>query len=764
MTRRLSVLAISPVAEAGGAENLLLGVLAGLADRGVRVCLVVLGSGPLPRLAAERGISVSEGPALSFRSPGSVALSALSVRRAARNFAADLVLASHAKGQLIGRLACGGHQVQVTQLYDPPGWSVSSMLAARLPGLRLAITAETAATHALRNPAWPPVVIPPGIDLHRLKRLAEEGDGPGTWARAGVDSPGARIVMVGRLQRFKGHLDFIEMASIVLRRQPSTRFLMVGPDSPLEPNLRSELKAEIARRGLAGAVALADRLSDADLAATIAVANLLVHPAQREPFGLVVAEALALGTPVIAYAASGPRNILSKGGGLLVPPGDIDRLARAVTNSINDPDLVDAWRVEGRAAMRAFDLGRTVGRYLEVINQAVHEGPPRAVPEIRRGTVAMMGAVPPGASGVRDYGHLLATELRRRHVPIVEDWVENDGVTLRRSMTSSARLLGLALQRPSPHCALWHYSPFAYSYRGLPGPGILVGLVLRARRRRVVTVLHELAYTCQPGMSTRRQRLTARAQHAALKIVLLGSHHVVVTTTHRRNQLSTSRRGPAVEVIPVFATIPVARPALPRQEKQFWAAVLGYAGDGARPDVLLDAISLTHSLVGLRLVLLGAPGQASSAGREWQRLARRAGVASCLEFTGVVEAQQFSQRLAQCEVVVLVNEEGPSSRKTTLATALAHGLPVLALDGVNRWDELVAAGAVEVVPPDAAALASALTELRHSPWHRAVLGSRGRQFYEERMSLATAADRFVAILDGGGIDRGSQWLSVRTTK
>ena len=124
MTRAapLSILAVSPVAEAGGAETLLLDVLGGLRAEGVDVALAVLGNGPFTTAAAARGVRVLSGPELSFRRPGSVLACARAVRGALQDVRPDVVLASHPKGQLICRLAAGRSRGmgQVTQLYDPP--------------------------------------------------------------------------------------------------------------------------------------------------------------------------------------------------------------------------------------------------------------------------------------------------------------------------------------------------------------------------------------------------------------------------------------------------------------------------------------------------------------------------------------------------------------------------------------------------------------------------------------------------------------------
>jgi glycosyltransferase involved in cell wall biosynthesis len=212
-------------------------------------------------------------------------------------------------------------------------------------------------------------LIPPGLDRQRLAASALRGDAEAAWRGAGLVSDGRkRILMVARLQRFKGPLDFVDMAAAVAEERPA-QFLIIGPDSPQEPTLRKEIGERIRLRGLSSVVALAGRLSTDDLAATVEAADLLVHPARRETFGLVVLEALALGTPAIAYDSPGPSLILASGGGRVVPAGDIAMLSSTVLEALGDPALLNRWRKEARSGAARFDLSVVVDRYLAVFER-----------------------------------------------------------------------------------------------------------------------------------------------------------------------------------------------------------------------------------------------------------------------------------------------------------------------------------------------------------------------------------------------------------
>jgi glycosyltransferase involved in cell wall biosynthesis len=94
-----------------------------------------------------------------------------------------------------------------------------------------------------------------------------------------------------------------------------------------------------------------------------------VHPAKEETFGLVVLQALILGTPAIAYDSPGPSSILASGGGRVVPAGNLDGLSSAVLEALSDPALLDRWRQETRSGAARFDLEAVVDRYVEVFER-----------------------------------------------------------------------------------------------------------------------------------------------------------------------------------------------------------------------------------------------------------------------------------------------------------------------------------------------------------------------------------------------------------
>jgi glycogen(starch) synthase len=85
-------------------------------------------------------------------------------------------------------------------------------------------------------------------------------------------------------------------------------------------------------------VTFAGYVSEADLRATVAAADVAVVPSLYEPFGFVALEAMCLGTPLVAARSGGLAEIVRDGEtGWLVPPGDPAALAARVVDVLSDP-------------------------------------------------------------------------------------------------------------------------------------------------------------------------------------------------------------------------------------------------------------------------------------------------------------------------------------------------------------------------------------------------------------------------------------------
>lgn len=164
------------------------------------------------------------------------------------------------------------------------------------------------------------------------------------------------VVWCGRLQRWKGAHVFLDAARLVKDAHPASRFWIVGGTLfDKEPEYAAELKEQAARLNLDDCVTFTGHIDDAR--PYFAAADVVVHSSTRpEPFGLVIAEALAEGTPVVAFDEGGPAEMIESGrSGRLVAPGSTEALAAATSDLLARPDL--RARIAEGARQRARHFG-----------------------------------------------------------------------------------------------------------------------------------------------------------------------------------------------------------------------------------------------------------------------------------------------------------------------------------------------------------------------------------------------------------------------
>lgn len=151
-------------------------------------------------------------------------------------------------------------------------------------------------------------------------------------------------LFVGQLIRGKG-VDLLLRALALTRGH--IRLVIVGGGKQ-----EDELRALCSELELDARVTFVGRVPPSEVSRYYARAQLLVMPSRYpEPFGLAGLEGLAAGLPVVAFDVGAVSEWLDDGrDGLLVPPGDVEALAAAITRLADDPELA---RVMGDRGARA---------------------------------------------------------------------------------------------------------------------------------------------------------------------------------------------------------------------------------------------------------------------------------------------------------------------------------------------------------------------------------------------------------------------------
>lgn len=192
-----------------------------------------------------------------------------------------------------------------------------------------------------------------GIDRARVTG----GDRARGRAALGLGVPGPVIGLVGRVCRQKGVDTFVDAALRLALTVPEAQFVVLGDVE--DTDLATALAARIDTAGLTGRIRFAGHRED--MADMFAALDLLAAPSRWEGFGLMLAEAMAAGVPVIAARVGGIPDVVGQAG-LLVPPEDPAALAVAMKTVLSDPQRRTAMVDLGLAQAARFDWVRTATR------------------------------------------------------------------------------------------------------------------------------------------------------------------------------------------------------------------------------------------------------------------------------------------------------------------------------------------------------------------------------------------------------------------
>ena len=145
------------------------------------------------------------------------------------------------------------------------------------------------------------------------------------------------IMMPGRISRWKGQLDFLKAMASIVRAPPDCHGIIVGGAEPGKERFLQELETERSRLNLTNKVSFLGQRND--MTNLYLFADVVCHMSTKpEPFGRTVTEALASGTPVVAYNRGGAAETLQacfRDG--LVTPDDAEAFARATLEMLDRP-------------------------------------------------------------------------------------------------------------------------------------------------------------------------------------------------------------------------------------------------------------------------------------------------------------------------------------------------------------------------------------------------------------------------------------------
>lgn len=342
MNRRL--LAITPVDHPGGAETTLLRLLAGLHARGWTVTLTTPGRGSVRDEALRAGYAWHALPLGGLgRRAGTRAIASWATARRLASHADVVYLNSVVCGRLIPALAPlrrRGRPRLVLHVQD---------MVRRVPGFWRRADVVLASSEAAARRLG---------DLHAEVVYCPVDPDPPAARPPWPTNNGPVVGFVGRLEPRKGALDLVRAAPAIRRGAPGTHVVLVG-DEPYG-------SAPEYTEAVLGSPEVEHHPWTPNAPGLMRHLDVLVLPSYEEPFGTVLAEAMAVGTPVVATAVDGLPEVVRDGvTGRLVEPGDPGAIAAAVL------EVLEHRREMGQAARehaRRFNVADYVKRVEALIS------------------------------------------------------------------------------------------------------------------------------------------------------------------------------------------------------------------------------------------------------------------------------------------------------------------------------------------------------------------------------------------------------------
>lgn len=145
--------------------------------------------------------------------------------------------------------------------------------------------------------------------------------------------------IVGRIVRWKGHIEFLKAAFLVLDSNPDAKALIVGDFSDGDAGYQEKIEKMIEDSSYRDRVIMTGYVKD--VSRIYSITDVCVHTSiEPEPFGLVIIEAMANGVPVVASDIGAPPEIIrDKINGYLVSPTETTKLADRIKSLLDNDRL-----------------------------------------------------------------------------------------------------------------------------------------------------------------------------------------------------------------------------------------------------------------------------------------------------------------------------------------------------------------------------------------------------------------------------------------
>src|SRR6476646_3485803 len=189
-------------------------------------------------------------------------------------------------------------------------------------------------------------VVMHGVDTDRY---APSADRAAVFAQSGL--PGRYAIgCFGRVRAQKGSDVFVEAMCRLLPRYPDFTAIMVGAITPEHLAFANDLKKRIEAAGLQSRIVITGELPIEDVQHWYQRLTIYAFASRNEGFGLTLIEAMSAAAALVASRAGAAELVVEDGvTGVLVPPGDVDALVKALEPLMRDPASAAQMGERGRA-------------------------------------------------------------------------------------------------------------------------------------------------------------------------------------------------------------------------------------------------------------------------------------------------------------------------------------------------------------------------------------------------------------------------------
>ncbi|MGL4971668.1 MAG: glycosyltransferase family 4 protein [Culicoidibacterales bacterium] len=177
---------------------------------------------------------------------------------------------------------------------------------------------------------------------------------------ANLDSK--EILFVGRISREQKGLDILlDVIQQTCLNDWNLKIVGEGKDTEW-------LENEIQKRDLTNKIILHGPVKE-DIDEIYANASVFVSTSRWEGFGLVITEAMSCGLPVIAFENAGPKEIIDRKYGILVPKKDTDLFAKELSRLIENNDELERYQKLSLQRSKDFKIDKIIQEWEEIINE-----------------------------------------------------------------------------------------------------------------------------------------------------------------------------------------------------------------------------------------------------------------------------------------------------------------------------------------------------------------------------------------------------------